>query len=207
MLKEQMIKIKERFLVNQEGNNKKKIENLVIFIVILIITIIVINSIWNSDKKDNNTNESNTGKVLAELKEAPTDNINEEESNLEKRLETILSKMEGVGDVNVLLTYSESSQTVAMYNEDSSKSDTEETDSQGGSRKVSESSNKKEVIYQEINGEKVPVTQSVIQPKIEGAIVTAVGAGSTLIKTNIIQAIEAATGLPTHKIQVFEMKQ
>jgi len=207
MLKEQMIKIKERFLVNQEGNNKKKIENLVIFIVILIITIIVINSIWNSDKKDNNTNESNTGKVLAELKEAPTDNINEEESNLEKRLETILSKMEGVGDVNVLLTYSESSQTVAMYNEDSSKSDTEETDSQGGSRKVSESSNKKEVIYQEINGEKVPVTQSVIQPKIEGAIVTAAGAGSTLIKTNIIQAIEAATGLPTHKIQVFEMKQ
>ena len=26
------------------------------------------------------------------------------------------------------------------------------------------------------------------------------------IKTNIVQAVEAATGLPTHKIQVFEMK-
>lgn len=46
----------------------------------------------------------------------------------------------------------------------------------GGSRKISQTSNKKEVIYQDINGEKVPVTQSVIKPKIEGAIITATGA-------------------------------
>lgn len=61
------------------------------------------------------------------------------------------------------------------------------------------------MIYQEINGEKLPVTQSVIKPKIEGAIVTAVGAGDSNIKTSIVQAVEAATGLATHKIQVFEM--
>lgn len=46
----------------------------------------------------------------------------------------------------------------------------------GGSRKISQTSNKKEVIYQDKNGEKVPVTQSVVKPKIEGAIVTATGA-------------------------------
>ena len=62
------------------------------------------------------------------------------------------------------------------------------------------------MIYQEINGEKVPVTQSVIKPKIEGAVVTAQGAKNSEIKANIMQAIEAATGLETHKIQVFEMK-
>lgn len=61
------------------------------------------------------------------------------------------------------------------------------------------------MIYQEINGEKVPVTQSVIKPKIEGAVVTAQGAKNSDIKANIMQAIEAATGLETHKIQVFEM--
>ena len=68
-----------------------------------------------------------------------------------------------------------------------------------------QSSNKKEVIYQEINGEKEPVTQSVIKPKIEGAIITAVGANDSNVKSNIVQAVEAATGLATHKIQVFEM--
>ena len=75
----------------------------------------------------------------------------------------------------------------------------------GGNRKITQSSNKKEVIYQEINGEKIPVTQSIVEPKIEGAIVTATGANNSYIKTNIVQAVEAATGLATHKIQVFSM--
>jgi len=75
----------------------------------------------------------------------------------------------------------------------------------GGNRKISQSSNKKEIIYQEINGQKVPVTQSVVKPKIEGAVITAVGAKDSNIKADIVQAVEAATGLATHKIQVFEM--
>lgn len=76
----------------------------------------------------------------------------------------------------------------------------------GGNRKISETSVKKEVVYQEINGEKIPVTQSVIKPKIEGAIITAKGATNSEVKANIVQAVEAATGLATHKIQVFEMQ-
>ena len=63
----------------------------------------------------------------------------------------------------------------------------------GGNRKISQTSTKKEVIYQELNGEKIPVTQSVINPKIEGAVVTANGAKDTMVKTNIVQAVEAAT--------------
>lgn len=74
-----------------------------------------------------------------------------------------------------------------------------------GNRKITQENSKKEVIYQEVNGEKVPVTQSVIKPKIEGAVVTAQGAKNSEIKTNIMQAVEAATGVETHKIQVFEM--
>ena len=92
-----------------------------------------------------------------------------------------------------------------MFNEDSTQSNTEETDSGGGNRKIEQSTNKKEVIYQEVNGEKVPVTKSIIEPKIEGAIITAVGAGNSKVKESIVQAVEAATGLATHKIQVFSM--
>ena len=77
----------------------------------------------------------------------------------------------------------------------------------GGNRKINEVSNKKEIIYQEINGEKIPVTQSMIKPKIEGAIIIAEGANNSEIKLKITQAVEAATGIATHKIQVFEMKK
>lgn len=76
----------------------------------------------------------------------------------------------------------------------------------GGVRTINESVSKKEVIYKEVDGEKIPVTQSIVSPKVEGAIIAAKGANVAATKTNIIQAVEAVTGLPTHKIQVFEMK-
>ena len=92
-----------------------------------------------------------------------------------------------------------------MYNENSKISNTEESDTSGGTRKIQETDSQKEIIYQEENGEKTPITQKVVQPKVEGAIVTAKGASDATVKTSIIQAVEAVTGLATHKIQVFEM--
>lgn len=74
-----------------------------------------------------------------------------------------------------------------------------------GTRKIETTDTQKDIVYKEENGEKTPITQKIIQPKIEGAIVTAQGANNANTKANIIQAIEAVTGLPTHKIQVFEM--
>lgn len=110
------------------------------------------------------------------------------------------------GNVKVLITYSESNSTIAMYNENSKESSTEESDSGGGTRKINETDTIKEVIYKEENGVKIPITEKIVMAKVEGAVVTASGAGNVNVKTNIIQAVEAATGIPTHKIQVFEMK-
>lgn len=188
-------------------NNKKKIENLVFFIVLLIITVVVINVIWNGDKESNKEQINDTSKQLASKSEQidlnQSQNISD--NDLESRLEAILSNIQGVGAVKVLLNYSESSEVIAMYNETSKTSNTEETDTSGGTRKIQETDTQKDIIYQEDNGEKTPITQKIVQPKIEGAIITAKGANQANVKTNIIQAVEAVTGLATHKIQVFEM--
>ncbi len=193
-------KIKNINILNGEKSGKRKIENLIVFIVILVITIILINIILNEDENKNNPS---SGKVLAQT--SNNESSTDQTSDLEEKLEDILQNIDGVGKVKVLLTYSESSKLQTMYNEDSKVSDTEETDKNGGNRKITENSTKKEVIYKEVSGEKIPVTQSIIQPKIEGAIITAAGASSSSVKASIIQAVEAATGLATHKIQVFQM--
>lgn len=62
------------------------------------------------------------------------------------------------------------------------------------------------MVYEESNGQRNVVTSSVITPEIKGAVIMAKGANNGVVRSNIIQAVEAATGLPTHKIQVFEMK-
>ena len=190
MLKEKLIKI-----FKEEGNNKKKTENLVFILILLIVTIISINVIWKDDNKSNSST-NNTNKQLA-VKEK--DNI-ETQDTLEEKLEDILSKIVGVGNVDVLLTYNETEEIIPIYNTKDKTSVINETDSSGGVRVTQESDNSREVIYQ--NDE--IIVQKTKSPKIEGAIIAASGANNSSIKTNIIQAVEAATGLATHKIQVFE---
>lgn len=195
-------KIKELVSKSDDGNNKKKIENLVFFLIILIVVLVAINLIWKDKKEDTKSTDSN--KKLATQEQSITE---QKDNNLCNQLEDILQKINGVGNVKVLITYSQTSQTVPLYNEDSSQKDTQEQDKTGGTRKVVETDVKKEVIYQETNGTKIPITQSTVSPKVEGAIITAQGATNTSIKADIIQAVEAVTGLASHKIQVFAMSE
>jgi len=125
MLKE---KIKSLVAKKTEGNSKKTIENLIVFLVLLIITVISINIIWgNNEKKSEETPIQDSYKVLAQ--EVNSSNISEtQEYNLQNELEDILSKISGVGKVQVLITYSETSEIVAMHNEVTNTSKTEETD-------------------------------------------------------------------------------
>ena len=204
-------KLKESF--NKDVGQKKKIENLVFFLILLIIVVIAINMIWkNDDSKNSNiidsekqfvTQNENTT-VLATQQNGT--NIENQEYILKNDLENILSNISGAGKVQVMITYTESSTVQPMYNENINESTTEETDSSGGVRTISETDSSKEVVYTENNGQKVPITEKVTMPKVEGAIILAEGANDASIKNNIILAVEAVTGLSTHKIQVFQLK-
>ena len=200
-----MFKDKLKKIIDGDGNNKKKIENIIFLVVILIITIIVINSILKGEKKDNKDNTTSTYKTLAETELSINNNENKS-SNLQEQLETILSTIKGVGKVNVFLSYSESSKTVAMYDEKTTVSSTEESDTSGGTRNTTSTQTQKDVIYSEENGNQVPMTEKVIMPTIEGAVITAQGAKNANVKTNIVNAVKSATGLSIDKIQVFEME-
>ena len=184
MFKEKVDNFKNSLIKTNKKDNKRSIENLVVLAILLIATIIAINYIWKGDKKNN----KNSNKVLAEQ------NIIKENNNQNCDLEQ-------VGAVKVLITYSETSVMNPIYNENSEESVTEEEDTSGGKRTISSSSNKKEVAYSNND----IITKSVTSPQIQGAVVIAKGAGNSKVKSDIIQAVGAATGLSTYKIQVFEM--
>ncbi len=173
-----------------ENSKTGKIERLVSFLVVLIITLIIMNSIIKKDNKIDE-NKFNKGEELV-IKDI-------QKEDLEKDLEYILSKIKGIGNVNVLITYSESQTINPLFNENTSLSTTEED-----SKITKTESTSKEIL---IDSTSKPIIQNTSSPKIEGAIIIAEGASSSEIKNDIILAVEAATGLLTHKIQVFEMKQ
>ena len=185
-----------------EDEQKRKMENIVVFIIILIITVLVINSMWSKDKESTENKVTDSSKVLANTD--TTEGRTEEE--LEDKLADILETINGVGKVKVLIKYSESSSVIAMYNETSSESKSEEKTGDGETKNTTETENKKEIVYTDEDGESKPITEKVVMPVIEGAIITAQGASNSNVKTSIISAVEAVTGLAVHKIQVFEMK-
>lgn len=204
-MKEKIKKLKEKLEPKEGENGKRKTENLVVFAIVLIITVVAMNYILSGKKDKTNKTIQSEDKVLAQKNGDSQVENKDNKQDIETRLENILSNIKGVGNVKVLITYSQESTVIPMYDEDTSTSVTEEQDSGGGSRTVNESTYKKDIIYEENNGVKTPITQSIINPKIEGAIVTAKGANDANVKTNIIEAVEAVTGLATYKIQVFEM--
>lgn len=194
---------KELLKKSENGKDKKKqIENIIVFIIILIITVLIINSMWSSNDKGSKDNNQDSSKVLAQTTSVSID----EQNDLETKLEDILGSIDGVGKVKVLIKYSESSTVVAMYNETTSESTTKENDKNGGSKDVKETENKKEIAYTDEKGENKPITEKVVMPVIEGAIITAQGAKDVNVKSSIVSAVEAITGLAVHKIQVFEMR-
>ena len=191
--------------IRDEKGKKKKIENIIFLIVLLIITVIIINMVWSGD---NSEAEQQNDKVLAKVIEQG-DNKNEQKNSyytLQNSLEEILETIEGVGKVKVLINYAETSTTVAMYNETKTESITEEKDTEGGIRNVTSTDTQKEIAYNDKNGTSSPITEKIVMPTIEGAIITAEGASNATIKANIISATQAVTGLATHKIQVFQMQ-
>ena len=197
-----MIKEKWNEMFSKEGNNKKKVENLIFLLVILVITVLAMNYIWKDEgkKQESAATTSNTKKE---------ENVDTSSGgdNLESRMETILSQLDGVGKVDVLLTYQESTQVVPVYNTSQKVTNTTEGDAGGGKRTIEESDVSQEVVYEDQNGDGKVAVQKEVSPKIEGAIIIATGASNSTVKANIVQAVEAATGLATHKIQVFERQK
>lgn len=146
-------------------NKEKRMENLVSFLIILIITLIVINKILNGEKNiDNTYYENKVGVELAVEKEEVI------RTDLEKRLEDILSKISGVGEVSVLLTYKESESIVPVYNINSNVSLVEEKDTAGGSR-ITETENMQKDVVTNANSD--IVLEKNVMPIVEGAIVIA----------------------------------
>ena len=127
--------------------------------------------------------------------------------SLEKRMEEIISGMEGVGKVQVMITLSDTGMEILERNREITASDLEEMDNAGGNRKNTESGEREEVIYKkDADGNETPYVVQRKLPEVTGVVVIAEGAGNTKVKENIIGAVSVLFNLNEHRIKVIRMK-
>lgn len=139
----------------------------------------------------------------AEKNEIPAKKVEVQGENLEEQLEEILQKMNGVGRVEVLITYKDQGRVVVEKDETVSEEVVEESDSSGGNRKTTRIERGGETIYAE---DESPYVIQTMLPAVEGILVVAEGGGNEAIKKKIEGTIVALFGLETHKISIMKME-
>ena len=109
---------------------------------------------------------------------------------LQEQLSDLLSRMEGAGRVEVLLTLATGEETLYQTNGDRT-SETERFDTV----LVSDSGHNETGLIRQVN-----------PPTYLGAVVLCQGADSSAVRLAITQAVANATGLGYHKITILKMK-
>ncbi|MCI5751772.1 MAG: hypothetical protein MR038_04725 [Oscillospiraceae bacterium] len=107
------------------------------------------------------------------------------EEELEKRLAEILSSIQGVGDVNVMITLSSTEEYVYA----------EETD-------TSADRQQREYVIADKGG----IITKVNSPAVTGAVIVCEGGGDTRVCEKVYEAVSVALGLPSNRICVVKME-
>ena len=112
------------------------------------------------------------------------------ETSISEELELILSKIQGVGRVQVLLTEARGMQTIYVMDESVS----------GDSRKTSA------VILSNDNRTQAGLIKQVIPPVYQGAVIVCQGGDNPSVKLSVVEAVCDATGLTADRVTVLKMK-
>lgn len=152
-------------------------------IVLLIGVLVLIIAVPTGGVKEEKTTEivSNENTEVLNRKE-------DYKEQLETELEHILSKISGVGNVNVMITLKNDGEDVLNKDISSDEGSYEEST----------------IIYQQQDCEK-PYVTSQIMPEVEGVVVVAQGAGNKTVVSNISDVVMALFDVELHKIKIVKM--
>ncbi len=120
-----------------------------------------------------------------------------EYENLEARMSSIFSKVEGAGEVEVMITLKSGSEIVVAQEEKLS----ERTDTNGEEK----NSEIKATLLDSTGGTNAPLILKENSPEIEGVVIIAQGGDDVIVKESLTKGAQALLNVPAHKVEVFKM--
>ncbi len=184
------IKPDHKNLLNKFGKDK---------ILILILAGVLLMVVTLPTGKTSQSKESAT---VSE--ESDSMSVDMYEEYVEKRLEKVLSSVDGVGKVKVMLSVKNSSEKVLAKDEtysDSSSNDVSGTDS---SENVDTEKISTHIFYDTSDGSR-PYVVMENMPVVDGAIIVCEGGDNKELVNDITNAVYGLLNIPVHKIKVMKM--
>lgn len=178
----------------------KKISNILIMLLLLCFVLIVVNigtsKYSNVNKKDASSEESKNNAVK----------VSQYEDEQKQQLVSILKKISGVEDVDVMITFESDEVKVPAYDKTSQNTVTEEADNNGGKRVNNQKNDDTKIVMKNSGNSDEPFILQTNKPKVVGVVVVAKGASDSKVKHNIEVAVSNLYNLDANKVNVYSMK-
>ena len=175
-----------------ENKKLKGKEGMIILILVGVLFAVI--TIPTEKKEDGSEKE-----MVQEVSELS--NYDDYEAQLEKRLEEILSCVDGVGRVKVMITLQASSKEII----EKDISTQQEHNTNADNDITSHSTKEENAVYTENGNTSMPYVVQEIYPEIEGILVVAEGGDNSYINLAITDAIQALFDVEIHKIKIVKM--
>lgn len=120
-------------------------------------------------------------------------------------LTNILRKIDGVGEVDVMINFESGEEKVAAYDSTNQTTKTEETDTNGGKRVSDQQNDTTKVVMSSESGGNSPVILKTYKPKVIGVVIAAEGAESSKVRYDIEKAVSSLYGISVEKVNVYPM--
>lgn len=176
---------------------------LVIVAVGIVLLVLSLPGTGGSQKKIGK--QENSSDVTSEeaSEQIALDAMEQYNKKIEKELCELLRKVDGVGDVQVMITLASSEERVTLKMILQQRKVQERMEPGPNGRRNAATT---ESVLVRKDGQDTPYLVQILTPEIEGVVVVASGADSGQTDTEIIAAVQALFPVQAHKIRVMKMK-
>jgi stage III sporulation protein AG len=188
-----------------DGKDRKKLVESALMVLIAGIIIVLAGSMF-LDNGENSGKDVKKNAAVPEAMEAASRNVEKDDSgDIAREIGRVLSEIEGAGKVTVMITYVSGEEIVPAQDIRKIQNNTQERDSGGGTRTISEDEYESSIVFVDgEGGNKKPIILKTKMPEVKGVVIVAEGAGDSVVKENLVRAAQVLMDVPVHKIQVFK---
>ena len=125
--------------------------------------------------------------------------------SLENKLVHILENVDGVGQVEVMITLQASRESV-LNKDDTEELETETETSDGTQNERQSSRSENETVLSDENGESAPYVIKELEPEIAGVVIACEGADNNTVAASVTEAAQVLFGISVNRIKVLKME-
>lgn len=204
-------KLRNLFQLKDGGSKLKKPSKKTGYLIVIALTgllLLILGNAFSSSPKEtivNNDLNSNPNEPAEETisdEASTTSDVDELESSYEKDLQEMLEKIQGISEVEVMVNLDSTNVKVYEKNLITGQQTTDESDKNGGTRKVEDSTEEKEVVLVRQGDKEVPLLIQTKKPEVRGVFVVAKGVDHATVKKWMVEATARVLDVPTHKVSV-----